>query len=229
MKKQELLDLILELPANRREQLADEIYQSLDAVDPDLNSAWIVEANHLMTRLEKIPPPIPEEPFDAADQDPEEVEEVPRYKREMSTVELVDELHIRCSISVSLRDKREGIPHEEVMQELRTRSTQREKQKEELFGDLEPLRGTAPDVTAVRTLDDFKLRLKFEDREQRIFDMKTYRKGMLSGLKDPEYFSWARVHWGGVHWPDGERLWAKLLYKKSEPAENRQTDKNSDS
>src|SRR5690625_4116583 len=76
---------------------------------------------------------------------------------------------------------------------------------------------SAPDVTAVRPLDDFKLHLTFENGEQRIFNVKPYRKGIFSGLQDPEYFNWARIRWGSVRWPNRELLGAKRLYHNSVP------------
>lgn len=223
MKKQELLDIILELPANQQEQLAEEIYQTLDAVEDDLNAAWIVEANNLMQRYEDTPPALPEE-FDSKDEEYENAEsaEVPDHLMIEDIWDCIDYLRVHLTLRTRLQQskKQEGVPGEQVMKELEERSQQRDQELQELFGDLEPFRGQAPNVTVVQTLDDFKLHLTFEDDMQGIFNMKPYCRGMYSDLQDKDYFSWAKVHWGGVYWPNGESLWAKLLYKKSEPLEN---------
>src|SRR5690625_1598893 len=211
MTKNELLDIILDLPANMREQLADEIYQSVDSAESGLNADWIVEANHLMRKFEDIPPPMPEE--ESSPKENEAPPEASEDNQAETLFELIDNLHLHCTIRARTKSlsEEEGIPSEEAFREIR----KRQEQREELLGDLEVPSGSVPDVTAVRPLDDFKLHLTFENGEQRIFDVKPYRKGIFSGLQDPEYFSWARTRWGGVRWPNRELLGAKRLYHNS--------------
>src|SRR5699024_9963815 len=58
----------------------------------------------------------------------------------------------------------------------------------------------APQITAVKALEDWKLRLTFENGEERLFDMKPYRYGVFIRLDDPEYFARVRVSrdaWSG--------------------------------
>jgi len=211
MKKQDILNKINDLPVAMREQLADEIYQDLDSSDSSLNSDWIVEANHLMRKLENTPPSIPEEYL-------EETEKTRGDLKEDSQTEtlwdLIDEIRLHCTLRARTKSpKEEYIPGDQVFGELKERSQQREK----LLGDLKVSSGPVPDVVAVEPLDDFKLQLTFEGGEQRIFDLKPYRKGVFSELQDPDYFSWVRLHWGGIRWPYGEQLYSIILYPNSIP------------
>jgi hypothetical protein len=170
MKKQELLDIILELPAKQREQLADEIYQSLDAVEDDLNASWIVEAIHHMQKLKDTPPALLDEDFNEDnDYKSDEPTEVPDYEMIENLWEYIDRMrfHFGLEIGSTQADMRMGIPHEDVMQEIKDWMEQHEK----LLGGLQMGPRSTPDVTSVHPLDDFKLHLTFAGDEQRIFDM----------------------------------------------------------
>ena len=211
MEKEKLLDIILDLPANMREQLAEEIYQSLDSAGSNLNSGWIVEANHRMQQLEDIPPPMPadESSHEETEISPEDSEDNPLE----TLLDLIDEVRLHCIIQARTKSLsgQEGIPGEQVFRKIRERRARRE----ELLGDLDTPSGPVPDVIDVRALDDFKLHLTFENEEQRIFDIKPHREGIFSGLQDPEYFSWVKVRWGNIRWPNSESLGSRELYHNS--------------
>lgn len=211
MNKQDLLDTILDLPTALREQLADEIYQSLDPSEPGLNADWIVEANHLMRKLENTPPALPEDLSSAV----EDTAEDPEDNQTDTIFELVDEIRLHCTLRARTKSfkERDGIPGDQVRQEIK----ERRKQREKLLGKLEVSTGPVPDVVAVEPLDDFKLELTFKSGGQRIFNLKPLRKGIFSELQDPDYFSWVRVHWGGIRWPYGETLYPNILYTNSVP------------
>lgn len=127
--------------------------------------------------------------------------------------ELIDELRLHCTLRARTKSSTEddGIPSKEVFREIQKRREQRE----ELLGDLDTPSGPVPDVTVVEPLDDFKLHLTFAGGEQRIFDVKPYRKGIFSGLQEPEYFSWVWIRWGDILWPNREHLGARVLYHNS--------------
>jgi len=215
MKKDELLDIILDLPSKHREQLAEEIYQSLKPGEESLNASWIVEANHHMQRLEDTPPALPEEGCndDLAHDGSDETTEVPDHQMIENIWVYIDRLRFHFGLEVALRDTREGTPHEEVMREIQEYM----EQHEDLLGGLEMGPRSSPDVTAVRPLDDFKLHLTFAGGGQRVFDMQPYCRGLFAALQDPEYFSWVRVHQGGIQWPEREGMGARRLYKNSDP------------
>jgi len=72
-----------------------------------------------------------------------------------------------------------------------------------------------PFVKQVEPLEDWKLRLTFENGEERLFDMKPYRYGVFARLEDPEYFQRVRVSRGSISWPHGQDLAYDMLYHES--------------
>lgn len=51
------------------------------------------------------------------------------------------------------------------------------------------------DVTDIRVLDNYKLKLTFDDRKSGIFDCKPLStKGSFSKLRDPEFFKRVNIH-----------------------------------
>jgi hypothetical protein len=73
-----------------------------------------------------------------------------------------------------------------------------------------------PFVEKVEPLEDWKLRLTFENGEERLFDMKPYRFGVFAELEDPNYFKRVRVSRGSIAWPHGQALAYDMLHYKSE-------------
>ncbi|SMO38124.1 DUF2442 domain-containing protein [Fodinibius sediminis] len=74
-----------------------------------------------------------------------------------------------------------------------------------------------PKITAVKALEDWKLKLTFTGGQERIFDMKTYRYGVFARLEEPEYFQRVRIVKGSLCWPHGQDLHYGMLYHNSNP------------
>ncbi len=78
------------------------------------------------------------------------------------------------------------------------------------------LRPTAQEVV---TLPDYKLQIKFDNGEIKIFDVKPYIKGNWYGeLSDPAYFKSVSVNGYSVAWRNGQDLCPDELYFNSIPA-----------
>jgi hypothetical protein len=70
-----------------------------------------------------------------------------------------------------------------------------------------------PYIQKVQPLDDYCLKIWFENGEQKIFDVKPYlTKGIFSQLKDPSLFASARVIAGSIEWSNGLDLSYDTLY-----------------
>ena len=71
-------------------------------------------------------------------------------------------------------------------------------------------------VNNVKTLDDYKLELTFENEEKRIFDVKPYLDtGLFSKLKDKKIFKMVKISYDTIEWPYGIDLDPEVLYEKS--------------
>jgi len=71
-------------------------------------------------------------------------------------------------------------------------------------------------VKDVRPLDDYYLLLKFENGEEKIFDIKLYLKiGKFQELKDEKLFKSVRVCFDGIEWANQLDFDPELLYEKS--------------
>ena len=76
-----------------------------------------------------------------------------------------------------------------------------------------------PKATEVFPLADYKLRVKFDNGEEKIFDVKPYIKGeWFSELLDPDVFNAVQVEGLSVAWPDGQDIAPDCLYLNAEPA-----------
>jgi hypothetical protein len=71
-------------------------------------------------------------------------------------------------------------------------------------------------IVNVKALENHNLLLKFENNEERIFDMSPYLEiGKFQELKDEQLFKTVRVSFDTVEWDNGLDLDPELLYEKS--------------
>jgi hypothetical protein len=74
-----------------------------------------------------------------------------------------------------------------------------------------------PDVVDVIPLDDFRLKVRFDDNLEGLFDLGSSVgfDGVFAPLKDPAYFAQVRVNpeLGTVVWPNGADLDPVVLYQ----------------
>ncbi len=71
-------------------------------------------------------------------------------------------------------------------------------------------------IVNVKALENHNLLLKFENKEERIFDMSPYLEiGKFQELKDEQLFKTVRVSFDTVEWDNGLDLDPELLYEKS--------------
>ena len=68
-------------------------------------------------------------------------------------------------------------------------------------------------VKDVKTIDDYKLILTFEDDSVRIFDMKPLLgKGVFKELKDEKLFKTVKVSFDSIEWANGIDVDPETLY-----------------
>ena len=73
-------------------------------------------------------------------------------------------------------------------------------------------------VKDVKTIDDYKLILTFEDDSVRIFDMKPLLgKGVFKELKDEKLFKTVKVSFDSIEWANGIDVDPETLYKAGVP------------
>ena len=73
-------------------------------------------------------------------------------------------------------------------------------------------------VKDVKTIDDYKLILTFEDGSVRIFDMKPLlRKGVFKELKDEKLFKTVKVSFDSIEWANGIYVDPETLYEDGVP------------
>ena len=71
-------------------------------------------------------------------------------------------------------------------------------------------------IIDVKPLEDYKLLLKFEDEEEKIFDMKPYLDvGKFQELKDENLFKKVKISFDTVEWANGLDFDPEVLYEKS--------------
>jgi hypothetical protein len=74
------------------------------------------------------------------------------------------------------------------------------------------------DVIDVKATGDYMLHLKFENGEERLFDMAPYMgKKPFVRLKNTPLFMLAKARYGTVAWPDNIDIAPETLYHKSKP------------
>jgi len=70
----------------------------------------------------------------------------------------------------------------------------------------------------VKTLDEYKLLLTFENDEVKLFDMNPYLgKGIFKELKDISLFKSAKVNFDTVEWQNGADIDPETLYEDGIP------------
>ena len=73
-------------------------------------------------------------------------------------------------------------------------------------------------VKDVKTVDDYKLILTFEDDSVRIFDIKPLlRKGVFKELKDEKLFKTVKVSFDSIEWANGIDVDPETLYEDGVP------------
>ncbi len=73
-------------------------------------------------------------------------------------------------------------------------------------------------IIKVKPLDDYKIMLTFENRENRIFDVKPFlNKGIFKELKNPEAFKTVHISFDSIEWENSADLDPEILYEKSIP------------
>ena len=80
-----------------------------------------------------------------------------------------------------------------------------------------------PKILYIETLEDYKIKLKYETGEIRVFDVLPYIDGIYYGqLSDKNYFKTAQVVDNGytVEWKNGQDIAPHELYKMSVLLEN---------
>ena len=71
-------------------------------------------------------------------------------------------------------------------------------------------------VKDVKPLENYNLLLKFENKEERIFDLKPYLEiGKFQELKDKKLFRSVKVSFDSIEWANQLDLDPEILYKKS--------------
>ena len=70
-----------------------------------------------------------------------------------------------------------------------------------------------PSVETAEALDNYKLKVHFDNGEVKEFDVSPYLdKGIFVELKDKEYFSQVSVAFGAVQWPNEQDFSNDTLY-----------------
>ena len=76
-------------------------------------------------------------------------------------------------------------------------------------------------VKDVKTIDDYKLILTFEDESVRILDMKPLLgKGVFKELKDEKLFKTVKVSFDSIEWANGIDVDPETLYEDGVPYSN---------
>jgi hypothetical protein len=71
-------------------------------------------------------------------------------------------------------------------------------------------------VKDVKPLDDYFLLLKFENEEEKLFDVKPYLEiGKFQELKDKTLFKSVKICFDSIEWDNQLDLDPELLYQKS--------------
>jgi hypothetical protein len=70
-----------------------------------------------------------------------------------------------------------------------------------------------PRVVTVIPNDDYTLNIKFENGEEKIFNIRPFLNfGVFKELKDLSYFKKVKPFMGTISWPDGQDICPDTLY-----------------
>ena len=73
-------------------------------------------------------------------------------------------------------------------------------------------------IKDVKPLKDFQLLLKFENNEERLFDMKPFlNDGIFQELTDIHLFNSVKVSFDTIEWSNQADMDPEMLYEKSVP------------
>ncbi|QPH41369.1 DUF2442 domain-containing protein [Pedobacter endophyticus] len=68
-------------------------------------------------------------------------------------------------------------------------------------------------VVKVKAIDDYQLKITFENEEEKTFDVKPYlNKGIFTELKEPQVFYAVKTSLGSITWPSGQDFSPETLY-----------------
>ena len=74
----------------------------------------------------------------------------------------------------------------------------------------------SPKVVKVQALEEYRLRLFFDNGEVRHFDVSPYLdKGIFKELRNIHYFNQVKPFFGGVHWPHEQDFGPDTLFLES--------------
>jgi hypothetical protein len=70
-----------------------------------------------------------------------------------------------------------------------------------------------PALESVQPLPDYKLQIKFENGEEKLFDVSPFLdKGIFTELKDQAYFKRVKLGFSSVEWPNEQDFSKDTLY-----------------
>jgi hypothetical protein len=76
----------------------------------------------------------------------------------------------------------------------------------------------SPKVLNVQPLENYQLKLTFDNAEIRVFDVTPYlEKGIFTELKNLIYFHQVKPFFGGIQWPNEQDFSRDTLYLLSQP------------
>ena len=84
-----------------------------------------------------------------------------------------------------------------------------------------------PDVLEVEALDDYVVKIIFDTKEEKIYDMKRLinEKQIYSKLKDMEYFKNVKPRGETIEWENGEDVCPEKLYYESKEINKQEINK----
>lgn len=73
-------------------------------------------------------------------------------------------------------------------------------------------------IKDVKTLDEYRLLLTFENEEKRIFDLRPFlEKGIFRELQDKNMFNTVKVSFDTIEWANEAYMDPEMLYEDSIP------------
>jgi len=76
-------------------------------------------------------------------------------------------------------------------------------------------------IIKVKTIEDYKLELTFDNNVIKVKDMKPYlNKGVFKNLKEKDFFNSVMISFGTIRWNEDIDMCADYLYETSEEIHN---------